>query len=98
MKPRNRRRHWWELQKAAKEHVEKMIRGFQNLPEDVRLQVQRLPRDFTCFHFSRKILPEEMILLTMPLALARPEGALEYVTLEIDRLILRRAGRVRYAR
>lgn len=94
---KRRRRRWWELDDATKQYVEKMIEKFEKLPAHVQLEILKLPKNFTCFHFKKKMSKQEAILLTLPLAIARPKGALEYVILEIDRIILRKAKRIKYA-
>lgn len=50
----------------------------------------KFPRDFTCFHFSKNMQTQERHHFAMATALARPKGALEYVMLEVDRILLRR--------
>lgn len=85
-----RRRRWWELNEATKEYIQKAIKKWElsGAPS-----ILKLPKDFMCFHFNKRVPMNERLHFTMTTALTRP-GALEYMMLEIDRIVLRKVARL----
>ena len=82
------RKRWWEQNEAAKAYAEHNIRKYELFGRPIWML--KLPRDFTCFHFSKNMRTYERHCFAMVIALARPKGAFEYDMLEVDRMILRR--------
>jgi len=87
-----RRRCWWELNEVAKQYVEKGIKKWEVFGKPSWML--KLPKDFICFHFNKSVPMNERLHFAMMTALARPRGALEYIMLEIDRIILRKVPRL----
>jgi len=81
------RKRWWEQYEATKQYVEGYMKKYELFGRPI--WILKLPKDFTCFHFSKDMQIQERHHFAMATALARPKGALEYVMLEIERIILR---------
>jgi len=82
-----RRKRWYEQNEAAKTLVEHNIKKYELFGRPIWML--KLPKGFTCFHFTEYMQVEERHRFAMAIALARPKGALEYDMLEVERAILR---------
>ena len=84
-----KKRSWWELKEAAKEYHERLGKKYEMAGRP--FWMIKLPSNFTCFQYHKNMPANERLHFTIVLALARPKGTLEYIMLEVDHLILRRA-------
>jgi len=88
------RRAWWELQEGSKQYIEEKHRKWQLLKLDnfsLALEILKLPRGFTCWHFKKNMSAEDRLHLCIVASLAMRNGHFEYNLLEVEHVLLRRA-------
>jgi hypothetical protein len=85
------RRAWWELQKGAAAHMVEIRKKWDLLKLDnfdFAMDILKLPRGFTCYHYRKDVSIEERI--KGALATSQANGHLEYCLLEIEHTLFHR--------
>jgi hypothetical protein len=86
---------WWESKERSREYMERLWSKWSRIRErdpELAWEIYHLPRDFLCFQ-SRGMKGVEEFHRVLATAVARPPGAWEYVTLEVERATMRWATR-----
>jgi len=88
------RRKWWELYPRTKEYVERWIKKPYSIRNNKLLIFLLKNRDFLCFWYDKSMPAEERLHHVLIEAMHRDGNALSYVTLEIERRVLRSIKRI----
>jgi len=84
------RRRWFEFNSKAKAYADKSLQKWRKISGNLAHEITRLPRGFTCFHFSKDMPVWDRLRLSLLVEIGKNDGGFEYSMLEVDNGILRK--------